>query len=388
MNVTALFAGIAGFEVGLAQAGHRTTLLCESDPSAVAVLRSRFPEVPISLDVRRSDELRAMIDPASDLLTAGFPCTDLSQAGKTAGFAGKQSSLIRDVLRLLAQRPFANLLIENVPNWRLLHAGQYLSEVVGELERLGYRWAYRLIDARAFGLPQRRLRLFLFASLDIDPTSVLFHGEAEVPQGRWPLEAAAHGFYWTEGLRGLGWGENCVPTLKGGSTVGIPAPPAILTTTGQLITPDIRDAERLQGLSAGWTAPALQQKRRWVMVGNAVNPRVSRWLGERLASPRPWDEGANHVLGPEAKWPAAAWFDGQRRRGLLLSPWPVAEPAEDLQRFLQHQGKLLSARATAGFLTRLQRSSLRRTPGFDQAVERHLRFMERLESEVPARAVA
>ena len=97
------------------------------------------------------------------------------------------------------------------------------------------------------------------------------------------------GFYWTEGLRGLGWAVDAVPTLKGGSTIGIPSPPAIWNSgDGSITTPDIRDAERLQGFDADWTLPALdvggvRRGHRWKLVGNAVSVPVARWVGDRLA---------------------------------------------------------------------------------------------------------
>src|SRR4029077_8254229 len=127
--------------------------------------------------------------------------------------------------------------------------------VVGELERLEYRWAYRVIDTRAFGIPQRRERVFLVASKTEDPRKVLFSGSVEAPVGKRELNGAACGFYWTEGTKGLGWAVDAIPTLKGGSTVGIPSPPAILLPSGRIVKPDIRDAERLQGFRADWTRP-------------------------------------------------------------------------------------------------------------------------------------
>ena len=100
---------------------------------------------------------------------------------------------------------------------------RYLAD---ELEARGYCWAYRLVDTRAFGLPQRRQRVILIASKTEDPRTVLFADDAEpfdpgFSPNRWC------GFYWTEGSRGLGWAVDAVPTLKGGSTIGIPSPPAI-----------------------------------------------------------------------------------------------------------------------------------------------------------------
>jgi DNA (cytosine-5)-methyltransferase 1 len=400
-KVTAIFGGIGGLERGLHRAGHTTTLFCECDPDAASVLRRRFRDVPITPDVRRTDEVVAGISPRSDLLTAGFPCTDLSQAGTTRGFSGGRSSLIRETIDLLRKRPFPNILIENVPNWRHLHGGSYLREVVNELEALGYRWAYRTLDARAFGLAQRRLRLFLFACLAGDPREVLFHGNEQPAEAAFPLTEAAHGFYWTEGSRGLGWGEDCVPTLKGGSAIGIPAPPAILLPDLRLITPDISDAERLQGLQPGWTdlrerAPEVgggpfNQRRRWLLVGNAINVNVGHWLGKGLARRRSYSGPEGVPLLPSAAWPAAAWFDGTSRRAVDLSAWPVRIAAAPLHEFLAKPGKPLSLRATEGFYNRFTHSRLSKPPGFVEALESHLEALKLASFPVevpPVRAVA
>lgn len=387
-NITALFAGIGGLELGLHGAGHTTTLFCERDPEAVSVLRHRFPSVPIALDVRDRRDLIAKIHAQSNLITAGFPCTDLSQAGRMAGLDGLQSGLIRDTLALLEERPFAHGLLENVPNWRSLDKGKHLDEVLRELERLGYRWAYRVIDSRCFGLPQRRERLVVYFTRDSDPREVLFHGSYEPSDASWAISEKAHGFYWTEGNKGIGWGENCVPTLKGGSTLSIPSPPAIVLRDGSIITPDIRDAERLQGFEPGWTdfearddlvgAGQFMQRRRWWLVGNSVNVRLSRWLGQRLADRVPYAGDQGKPLSVTSKLPQAAWFDGETRRGVDLTTWPVARAQEDLQEFLQHENRPLSLKAAAGFLGRLEKSSLRPKPGFLEALRA---YVSRLRSD-------
>jgi DNA (cytosine-5)-methyltransferase 1 len=391
-EITGLFGGVGGLELGLSSAGHHASAYCEIDPEAATILRQRSPGAALTRDIRRTDEVIASIGARSDLLTAGFPCTDLSQAGRVRGFAGGRSSLVRDVLRLLEKRPFAHVLLENVPNWRVLHKGEYLREVVTALETLGYKWAYRTIDAMAFGAPQRRLRIFLYATLEGDPRDVLFHGDERAPSLTFGLAERAHGFYWTEGNRGLGWGEDCVPTLKGGSTVGVPSPPAILlpdtdcvaarTMAGEfrLVTPDIRDAERLQGLPADWTAGAettldgepFRQRRRWLLVGNAVNARAAAWLGERLAAPAPWDGEAGAPLDEGSPWPTAAWSDGVRRYAAKLGAWPVVAERPSLAEFLQFPAAPLSFRASSGFLARFVAGSLREKPEFVAALQAHL----------------
>jgi DNA (cytosine-5)-methyltransferase 1 len=391
LNVTALFGGIGGLELGLHRSGHSTTLFCENDPEATAVLAKRFPGIPINFDVRNTDALVADVHPASDLLTAGFPCTDLSQAGRMQGFDGSQSNLVRKALDLVEARAFPRILIENVPNWRVLHGGRYFTEVLQALELRGYRWAYRVIDARAFGLPQRRLRVFLYATQEGDPRPAIFHGNETPAERSYGLNEAAHGFYWTEGNTGLGWGEDCIPTLKGGSSIGIPAAPAILLTDGTIITPNMRDGERLQGFESGWTdVPAtlpqfgerqFNQRKRWRLIGNAVNVEVSTWVGEQLANPKSWDGPEGVILKPEAKWPMAAWFDGRDRRRADLSTWPVNRPRMPLGLFLVNEGQLLSRRATNGFRQRIEKSPLRITNEFKAAVSRHLTRMEALEGK-------
>lgn len=394
LNITALFAGIGGLEQGLHETGHLTSLFCESDPEACAILAARFPGTTIFPEVRRADELASAMLGSSNLITAGFPCTDFSQAGETRGFDGGRSSLIIDVIRLLRKRqrmglPVEHVLIENVPNWRVLHGGAYFERVLRALEKLGYQWAYRVIDALAFGLPQRRNRVFVFATLAGDPRAVLFRGSAEPQAVAFGLRERAHGFYWTEGLRGLGWGEDCVPTLKGGSSVGIPSPPAILLPDGQIITPDIEDAERLQGFEAGWTdldivldargVRPFKQRKRWLLVGNAVNTRVSRWIGEQLSRPLSFDGEHGRALKKGEPLPPVAWSDGSARFEVRLSPWPVSAERERLDLFVRAR-KPLSAKATRGFYTRLMSSRLRGGGDeFRRAVATHLQRMERAE---------
>ncbi len=75
---------------------------------------------------------------------------------------------------------------------------------------------------------------------------MLFGQDAGLPDEGDPSQFPC-GFYWTEGIRGLGWAVNAVPTLKGGSTVGIASPPAVRLPSGEIVTPGLIDAERLQG---------------------------------------------------------------------------------------------------------------------------------------------
>lgn len=372
-----LFAGVGGIELGLGRAGHESALLCEIDEAAAEVLRFRFPGIPLVQDVRLLRELPSEIT----LIAAGFPCQDLSQAGKTAGIAGSRSGLVGEVFRLLESRRVPWLLIENVSFMLELARGQALEVIVRSLENLGYRWAYRVVDSRSFGVPQRRQRVYLLAALDDDPRSVVLTDEVgpieEQPKTNW--RDVACGFYWTEGIRGLGWARDAIPTLKGGSTVGIPSSPAIVLPEGEIVKPDIRDAERLQGFDPEWTEPAESVGRkgfRWKLVGNAVTVGVSEWIGRRLRQPEHYDDSGDTPLRRTTGWPKAAWNVECRpdtRMVAHVSAWPCRIQSAPLADFLQFEPVPLSFKATRGFYDRAtsQRCTLRFPPGFLDVVRAH-----------------
>lgn len=381
LQTAGLFAGVGGLELGLARAGHETAVFCEIDTGAQAVLKARFPGIPCEDDVRHMQTL----PPGTQLLAGGFPCQDLSQAGKTAGIEGSRSGLVGEVFRLLEKTRVPFVLLENVPFMLQLSRGRALEVIVQALEHLGYRWAYRIIDTRAFGLPQRRERVFLLATLDEDPRNVLFASDAGEPEEEeTPRGPVACGFYWTEGIRGLGWAIDAVPTLKGGSTIGIPSPPAILLPSGSIVKPDLRDAERLQGFPADWTKPAeavVKRGQRWHLVGNAITVDVAAWVGDCLAVPGEYDPDGDVPLPKGRPWPRAAWNVGSGRFAAAVSAWPEQRPRLHLHEFLSFPTELLSAKATAGFLARARSGSLRFPAGFLDKVERHL---ERMREEFAA----
>jgi DNA (cytosine-5)-methyltransferase 1 len=383
--VSGLFAGIGGIELGLQAAGHHAVLLCEKEPAALAVLRDRFPNVRIAEDVTKLDHIPA----ETTLLTAGFPCQDLSQAGRTAGIHGRNSGLVSHVFRLLQDRieagkPVPWVLLENVSFMLRLAKGAALDVVLTELERLGYHWAYRVLDSRAFGLPQRRERVYIVACVPDagDPRSVLLSGDAGGPPPPPEHRGRACGFYWTEGRGGLGWAVDAIPTLKGGSMIGIASPPAIWMPDGRIVTPDLRDAERLQGFPADWRAAATGSKgrrgegARWKLVGNAVSVDAAAWIGHQLGRPGQYVESHDVLLKHHSPWPRAAWcLDPGDRYMSPLSAWPVSVPATPLADFLKFEPRPLSLRATTGFHSRTQEATLRFPRGFIEAIEAHVEYM-------------
>lgn len=392
-TVAALFAGIGGIEKGLAKAGFETIYLCENDERCKAVLGAAYPQVKLDSDIRDVKRL-----PSVEVLTAGFPCQDLSVAGRRAGIEGDRSGLVQELLRLISNRRSAKfrwLLIENVPYMLGLDSGRAMSFLTSELERLGFTWAYRVIDARSFGIPQRRRRVYLVASRTEDPREVLFsdeHGVSPVNDGTEPIAGFPYGFYWTEGLRGVGWTQDSIPPIKGGSGLGIPSAPALWLPDQRFIgTIDIRDAERLQGFDVDWTKPAeqlsgMRPSSRWQLVGNAVCSEVAAWIGRKIASPSaPVVEG--RLWTGTGSWPRAAWGGNGRIYSVDASHYPVSTPYQRIEGFLQYALKPLSERATRGYLDRAKRCWWYVSPTFINDVEEHLRNVSQ-PSQVPVDVVA
>jgi len=373
MKCVGLFSGIGGVELAFQRAGHETALLCEIDPAARRVLEDHFPNTQIAADVRKLERL-----PQADIVTAGFPCQDLSQAGMTRGIRGANSGLVSNVFRLIdgARRKPRWILLENVPFMLKLDAGRAMRYLTRNLEELGYTWAYRVLDARAFGLPQRRRRVILVASRMEDPRCVLFGAEAS-NESRTTHMHAGRGFYWTEGRTGLGWALGAVPTLKGGSTIGIPSPPAVWFPKRRSIElPGIRDAERLQGFEVDWTkcATDVDRKSRWRLIGNAVCVPMLEWVAKRFG--RAFDNGAGtgKRLRSDA-WPNAAWGTKGKAFEVDASAFPVRKATVSINAFLRFKTTLLSIRAAEGFYDRASSSALSFEDGFLDDVRHHIEVM-------------
>lgn len=187
------FSGVGGLDLGLESAGWQTVSFSEIDPYACAVLAERWPGVPnlgSIVDVaadgvrvaagksgrtpdlgvipggRRTDERRPAEWQRATLWTGGFPCQDLSIAGKRRGLDGARSGLAFAYLGLVERHRPPWVLLENVPGLLSSNRGRDFSVLLGRLSELGYGVAGRVLDARYFGVAQRRRRVFILASRD------------------------------------------------------------------------------------------------------------------------------------------------------------------------------------------------------------------------------
>lgn len=372
-KMVSLFAGIGGFELGFQRAGIETVLACEIDPVAQSVLKENLPNTKIVSDVCELKKLPK----GTDVLCAGFPCQDISTIGIKTGLAGERSSLVSEVFRLLEDQKVEWVIFENVPNMLHLKKGETIRTITEELERLGYRWAYRIIDSLAF-LPQRRRRVFVVASLNHNPCDVLLSDSSNKEQGLITSDIFEEpcGFYWTEGKYAIGLYQNAIPTLKCGSTIGIPSPPAIAFPDGLVGTPDIRDAERLQGFPEEWTKPAEQNAKaslRWKLVGNAVTVDVVEWIANKIKNPQPYDSTGDKELKGKHKWPNAAWGENGKKYESSATIWPLSRDEISLIDFLRYPCKPLSYRASSGFANRLKTGTVRAPQFFTDAIENYVK---------------
>ena len=140
----------------------------EIDKKAQAILKRHFPNTQQFNDVTEvtgEQLILAGFNPANGIITGGFPCQDLSVAGKRAGLAGKRSGLFWEICRIIDETRPETVILENVVGLLSSNHGRDMAVVLEALVKRGYRVAWRVLDAQYFGVPQRRKRVFIVASL-------------------------------------------------------------------------------------------------------------------------------------------------------------------------------------------------------------------------------
>ena len=184
MTFGSLFAGIGGFDLGLERAGMECAWQVEIEDFPRRVLEAHWPGLYRPLDV--CDVGGENLDPV-DLICGGFPCQDLSVAGKRAGLAGERSGLFFEFMRIVDELAPSWVLIENVLGLLSSNGGRDMGAVLGTLAELGYGYAYRVLDAQFFGVAQRRRRVFVVGCFGgaAGAAKVLFEPES-CPRGSPP----------------------------------------------------------------------------------------------------------------------------------------------------------------------------------------------------------
>ena len=321
MSLTAgsLFAGIGGFDLALQRYGVRTVWAAEKDQQCNSVRRRYFPDEETVNDVALVSGRRFKVD----ILCGGFPCQDLSVAGKRAGLAGKRSGLWWEFARIIEEQAPRWVLIENVPGLLSSNGGRDFGTVLGTLVQLGYGFAYRILDAQWWGVPQRRRRVFIVGYFGDwrGAAEVLFEPESlpwDSPPSREGGEDVAGTLSASAGRGGLG-GVGCSKSSITSRivafqpkasitqpmnpseicpTIGCTKQPAIAYqcqganvgpkgTSVRLIMPI--EAERLMGFPECWTrygehGEEISDNARYRMLGNSLAVPVVEWILRRLVA--------------------------------------------------------------------------------------------------------
>lgn len=153
MNVLDLFSGIGGFSLGLERAGMRTVAFCEIDPVCRSILAKNWPGIPCADDITKREFVRG----EADVIAGGFPCQDISYAGRRAGLSGKRSGLFWEVVRAVRVVRPRYAILENVA--ALLGSG--MGTVLGAMAADGYDAEWDCISASDAGAPHGRPRVWI-----------------------------------------------------------------------------------------------------------------------------------------------------------------------------------------------------------------------------------
>lgn len=163
-----LCSGIGGFRLGLESAGHKCIGYCEYDKFARASYEAMY-DTEGEWKADDVTKLKSEDVPYADIWCFGFPCQDISVAGKQRGLVGKRSGIYYNIIDLLKGKEESDkptyLLVENVKNLLSINAGFDFASVLSEMDEAGYDCRWQVLNSKDFGVPQNRERVFIIANL-------------------------------------------------------------------------------------------------------------------------------------------------------------------------------------------------------------------------------
>lgn len=290
LKVASFFSGIGGFDLAFEEVGCQVVFQCEIDKFCNKVLEKHWPNLPRSTNIKH---VKPSDIPQAEIWCGGFPCQDLSLAnqGKRKGLEGERSGLFIQFSKLVEFAKPKWLVIENVPGLLNSGNGQDFKYVIQTLDDIGYFVAWRILDAKYFGTPQRRRRIFLVASYQTDSAArVLFEprepeqmaGACRIPNGKTSefsrLSFQEADLYVIQHAT-IGRKPEAGPQAKG------------YRNDGETYTLDSRGSADVvcaphDGFGVRDTSRFSREldSRRLKSLGNAVNVHVVRWIASRLVA--------------------------------------------------------------------------------------------------------
>lgn len=287
-NVASFFAGIGGFDLGCEKAGMNVVFQCEINKFSQKVLKKNWPKTPLFDDITNLDGSEI---PESNVWCGGFPCQDLSLAnqGKRKGLNGERSGLFYKYSELIKAKRPDWVIIENVPGLLNSHGGEDFNILLRKMDELGYGVSWRVLDAKYFGTPQRRRRVYIVASLgDLRSSEVLFErGTTELvnKQGTGQRQALTNGH--DEGVSrsdiysiqhaGIGRKHTAGPQAKGFRNDGETYTLDSRGSSDAICTPN--DAHRIREIAG---VSGQLDSNRYRALGNAVAVPIVEWIARRI----------------------------------------------------------------------------------------------------------
>jgi DNA (cytosine-5)-methyltransferase 1 len=250
-----LFAGIGGFDLGFERAGFQCRWQVEIDEYATKILKKHWPKVQRQRDIR---ECSASNLQRVDCIIGGFPCQDISYAGRGAGLEGERSGLFFEAVRLVRELQPRTIVLENVA--ALLTRG--LDRVLGTLAEIGYDAQWHCIPAAAVGAPHIRDRVFIIAYSMRDSYGI----NDSSKQARYLKDAS---------IGGIGcWGDKGEPSDVANSRCELREPRPVSESCGEA--------------SPHWNAEATNDQRCGKNVANANGEGLEKWQGKDAS--RAWQD--------------------------------------------------------------------------------------------------
>ena len=176
MKFIELFAGIGGFRLGLEALGHECVFASEIDKYARQTYEANFGEKPHG-DITKID---AKDIPDHDIMTAGFPCQDFSQAGPRKGLKGERGKLFYEIVRILQCKRPKYFILENVRGILSIDDRKVFQEICHALTDCGYQIDYKVLNSLNHGVAQKRFRVYIVGKRD---ANIFWHHQWPVKDG-------------------------------------------------------------------------------------------------------------------------------------------------------------------------------------------------------------
>jgi DNA (cytosine-5)-methyltransferase 1 len=307
ITAVSLFAGVGGFDLAFERAGAKVVASVDIDKKCQDVLAKHFPSSKIFGDIKGvtgEQLISAGFDPRTGFISGGFPCQDLSVAGKQAGLQGSRSGLFWEICRLLDETKAQSFILENVGGLLSSNDGRDMRTVINALNERGYGIAWRCFDSQHFGVAQRRKRIFIVGFLGdsgkraaevlaIEEGRRRYLGtrgkeEPRIAKGtpkRTP-DDLIHTFSKARRAQNVEDFETWVErdytnTMNAFDNATEVRATELIVSQGRVRRLMPIEMERLQGFPDNWTEGQADSNR-YKQMGNAVSVPVAQWIVERM----------------------------------------------------------------------------------------------------------